>query len=399
MRSRSARVEALGAKAMDGVRANLNDLAEARVRTDAITRARTAEEVPLATAVGLLARERLTGEAPPDAARKGLALVAPWIEEKAGAELDALALTIDDQMSFATLSRRLLEDLELADADEPRTRLRKRAGTRIRATRKGPTRPTMPRATVPPAATWRCARKRPSSDEGEDESADSEADVDEGEATSGQEGADQARANPQRRNWLDEPVTDYKPFTTRFDEIVAAERAVRRGGAQSPARLSRPADVEPWRGRHPARQSPSAAADGAAGAELGFRPGGRDARRGAAGPGHHLARSFAVLQDRARHRVQGHGGQPADRQFGLDARAADLDRRDLRRRARADAGAVRRRDRNSRLHDARLERRAGPGAVAVGRAPAACRAGSTTFATSSTSAPTSPIAMPARASA
>jgi cobaltochelatase CobT len=114
----AARVEALGAKAMDGVRANLNDLAEARVRTDAITRARTAEEVPLATAVGLLARERLTGQAPPEAARKGLDLVAPWIEEKAGAELDALALTIDDQMSFATLSRRLLEDLELADADE-----------------------------------------------------------------------------------------------------------------------------------------------------------------------------------------------------------------------------------------------------------------------------------------
>ena len=48
----TARVEALGARSMDGVRANLNDLADARVRLDAITRARTAEEVPLATAVG-----------------------------------------------------------------------------------------------------------------------------------------------------------------------------------------------------------------------------------------------------------------------------------------------------------------------------------------------------------
>ncbi len=26
----------------------------------------------------------------------------------------------------------------------------------------------------------------------------------------------------QRRNWAEEPVTDYKPFTTRFDEMVAA---------------------------------------------------------------------------------------------------------------------------------------------------------------------------------
>src|SRR6185436_12343630 len=60
-------------------------------------------------------------------------------------------------------------------------------------------------------------------DEGGDESADSEADVEEGEATSGQEGADQARANAQRRNWIEEPVTDYKPFTARFDETVSAE--------------------------------------------------------------------------------------------------------------------------------------------------------------------------------
>jgi cobaltochelatase CobT len=53
-----ARVEALGARGMAGVRDNLAELAEARVRSDAITRARTAEEVPLATALGLLARER-----------------------------------------------------------------------------------------------------------------------------------------------------------------------------------------------------------------------------------------------------------------------------------------------------------------------------------------------------
>ena len=61
--------------------------------TDAIVRARSAEEVPLATAVGLIARQRLTGEVPPRAADAGLKLVAPWIEDKAAAELDALGLT------------------------------------------------------------------------------------------------------------------------------------------------------------------------------------------------------------------------------------------------------------------------------------------------------------------
>ena len=56
----TARVEALGARSMSGVRANLAQLIEARVRGDAIVRARSAEEVPLSTAVALIARERLT---------------------------------------------------------------------------------------------------------------------------------------------------------------------------------------------------------------------------------------------------------------------------------------------------------------------------------------------------
>ena len=80
----SARVEALGARTMDGVRGNLAELIDARIRGDAILRARSADEVPLATAIALLARERLTGDAPPLAARSGLDLITPWIEEKAG---------------------------------------------------------------------------------------------------------------------------------------------------------------------------------------------------------------------------------------------------------------------------------------------------------------------------
>jgi cobaltochelatase CobT len=217
----TARVEALGAKAMDGVRANLGDLAEARVRLDAITRARTAEEVPLATAVGLLARERLTGEAPPKAARAGLDLIAPWIEEKAAAELDALALTIDDQAAFATLSRRLLEDLELPIDESDQQP--EEGGDEDQGEDEGPDEADDAETEGgDQGGEMEMRSEETEQDEGADESADSEADVDEGEATSGQEGADHARANAQRRNWLDQPITDYKPFSTRFDEIVTA---------------------------------------------------------------------------------------------------------------------------------------------------------------------------------
>jgi cobaltochelatase CobT len=112
-----ARVEALGARAMDGVRSNLARATEMRMRTDPITRARSRAEVPLDTAVSLLVRERLTGEAPPKAAQAGLGLVADWIEEKAGADLDALGLAIDDQAAFAALAAKLLRDLELVEGD------------------------------------------------------------------------------------------------------------------------------------------------------------------------------------------------------------------------------------------------------------------------------------------
>lgn len=217
-----ARVEALGARSMDGIRANLNDLAEARVRLDAITRARTAEEVPLATAVGLLARQRLTGEAPPQAAKAGLDLVAPWIEDKASAELDALALTIDDQAAFATLARRLLEDLELA-ADEP-SEQQPEESEEGQGEEEGPDDADNAETDDAEAGGEMEMRSEEAErDEGEDESADSEADTEEGEASSAQDGADQARANALRRNWADEPVTDYKPFTNRFDETVGAD--------------------------------------------------------------------------------------------------------------------------------------------------------------------------------
>ena len=134
-------------------------------------------------------------------------------------------------------------------------------------------------------------------------------------------------------------------------------------------------------------------------AQLGFRPGGRAARRRAAGAGDRQPGPFALLQGRARHRVPRHGRHPADRQFGLDARAADLDRRDQRRHPRPHARALRREGRDPGLHHPRLEGR--PERARNGSPTAArrSRAGSTTCATSSTRRPTSPGGGRARASA
>ncbi|KKC25643.1 cobaltochelatase subunit CobT [Sphingomonas sp. SRS2] len=113
-----ARVEAIGSRAMAGVRANLGQALEMRLRSDPLVRARVREEVPLSTAVGLLVRQRLTGEAPPEIAEAGLSLVRDWIEEKAGRDLDALEMAFDDQAAFAKLVGRLLEDLDLTQGEQ-----------------------------------------------------------------------------------------------------------------------------------------------------------------------------------------------------------------------------------------------------------------------------------------
>jgi cobaltochelatase CobT len=217
----TARVEALGARAMAGVGANLARLVEARVRLDALGRARTAEEVPLASALALIARERLTGAPPPPAADPGLALVRGWIEEKAGADLDALALTLDDQRAFAELARRLLDDLDLESAAEPAPEDAEEAGGDEDQGDRPDSGEDEDQASGSERGEMEMRAEPADGDEGADDTVDSEIDLDDGEAESGDEG-DQARTAPGRRNWLDEPADGYRPFTTRFDEMLGA---------------------------------------------------------------------------------------------------------------------------------------------------------------------------------
>jgi cobaltochelatase CobT len=63
--------------------------------------------------------------------------------------------------------------------------------------------------------------ERAEQDDGAQEKVDSDSDMEDGEPSDGDQG-DQARGSPARRNWLDEPASDYAPFTTRFDETVTA---------------------------------------------------------------------------------------------------------------------------------------------------------------------------------
>ncbi len=216
-----ARVEALGARAMPGVRANLGELTEARVRSDAITRARTLEEVPLPTALSLLARERLTGAAPPQAARAGLDLIRGWVEERAGGDLDALGLALDDQAAFANLVRKLLEDLDLAAAEEPSEEEPEEGGEDEQGEDSGEDESEEGDSDQNPSAGELEMRSEEAEPDQQEQDASAE-EMEDDEGLPGEEGDEAAQPRPNRRSGEPELAGDYRAFTSRFDEIVEA---------------------------------------------------------------------------------------------------------------------------------------------------------------------------------
>ncbi len=252
-------------------------LTEARVRGDAIVRARNAEEVPLATAVGLIARERLTGEAPPKAAlRRARSWSRRGSRRKAAAELDALALTLDDQAAFAKLSRRLLEDLDLAAAEDPSDDEPDEGGDDDEGDDGG----DEDAAEQGDEGTPGRRRRRDARRGGRGRLGRGARLRRDG----GRRGAGARRRRAQRKRLRRRPAgaigSSRRRPTTR-PSPPASTRSSRPSELCDEEELGRlRAYLDQQMGglaecRHPARQPAAAAADGAAGAQLGFRPGGR----------------------------------------------------------------------------------------------------------------------------
>ena len=218
-----ARVEALGARAMAGVRANLARATEMRMRTDPITRARSRAEVPLDTALGLLVRERLTGEAAPEAARAGLDLIGQWVEERAGADLDALGLVLDDQAAFAQLATKLLKDLELVEGDpaEPDPGDGEAGEGGDESEGEADDEDKDDPGGGDGEAEMRVEQGDASDEEQEGEYEDQElGESDDGLGEEGEEGMMPVRPNRPLSDLP--PQFDYRVFTTRYDEVIHA---------------------------------------------------------------------------------------------------------------------------------------------------------------------------------
>ncbi len=220
----TARVEALGSRGYAGISENLAHALDVRLQADPITRARTREEVPLSTALSLLVREKLTGIESPAAAAPGLALVREWIDERT--DLSALNLALDDQRAFQSLAMKMLEDLELVEgeilpenADDGGS---EDEGSDEQQQDESEEGDDDQAGQGDGEVDARGEAQESDSDEGEgqefgDESMD---DLDGEPGDDGDEGMQPVRPNRPNSDFM--PQFEYKPWTTQFDEVVAA---------------------------------------------------------------------------------------------------------------------------------------------------------------------------------
>ena len=110
-----ARVEAIGARRMQGVAHNLAAMLDDRFHRGKFDEITDRADAPIEDALALMVRERLTGQAPPAAARKLVDLWRPWIEDRAGRDLDRLEKVVENQRRFGDAVHDLLDSLDMGD--------------------------------------------------------------------------------------------------------------------------------------------------------------------------------------------------------------------------------------------------------------------------------------------
>ena len=115
------RCEALGSRMMAGVANNLRASLEEKCDSFGYTRVNVREDAPLSEAIGLMVREKLTGEKLPEGGEQLVSLWREWVNDKIDTDFDALAERIDDQEAYAEALTDLLVELELIDEESEAT--------------------------------------------------------------------------------------------------------------------------------------------------------------------------------------------------------------------------------------------------------------------------------------
>jgi cobaltochelatase CobT len=219
-----ARVEALGSRRMAGVAKNLSAMLDDHFHRGKFDEITDRADAPLSDALAMLVRERLTGLAPPAAARKMVDLWRPLLEDRIGARLDRLDRLAEDQARFGDAVHDLLSALELGDdrnaeADEDENQDDDRDGENDQSGAEGS--PDSDAAQEMSADQAQATTDEMSESAMESAQASSSDTFDDGELGDDETPGEATRPNSRGANEPRGP--EYHAFAPKFDEVIAAE--------------------------------------------------------------------------------------------------------------------------------------------------------------------------------
>src|SRR3954466_7697683 len=218
-----ARVEAIGARGMMGVARNLTAMLDDRFHRGKFDEVTDRADAPIEDAVAMMVRERLTGQAPPPAAKKLVDLWRPFIEDRAGRGLDQLERLLEDQRKFGDAVHDLLESLDMGeDRSSSEEEEDGEEGDQDRRKDENGEKGEAADSEDMEKMSMEDAEASADSSETSEEAGDAPAaDM----ADDSEMGESETAAEPWRpRNRPNEPRgPDYRPFTMRFDENIPAE--------------------------------------------------------------------------------------------------------------------------------------------------------------------------------
>lgn len=218
-----ARVEAIGARRMQGVAKNLTAMLDDHFHRGKFDEITDRADAPIADALAMMVRERLTGLAPPAAAKKLVDLWRPFIEDKAGARLDRLDRFLEDQSRFGDAVHELLDALDMGDErlsqpddddqDTEQEGEKDQSGAQGEAESEGTEEMQVQRAE---ASTEEMSDRAVESEQAQTGDVFDDSDMSEDDA-----GGEPWRPNGRGQNEPRGP--EYHAYAPRFDEVIAAE--------------------------------------------------------------------------------------------------------------------------------------------------------------------------------
>jgi cobaltochelatase CobT len=183
------------------------------------------DDAPIEDALAMLVRERLTGLAPPPSAAKLTDLWRERLEEKTGKTLDQLAGQVQDQQAFSKLVHQMLVSLGLeegdplgSDDDDQKSDEQDEQGEED--PQEGQDGETEEQDGFDMQDTEALSEEQ---SEGAQEAADAPPGEfpDDSEMVDAEEPSEASR--PPQNNANNRNLSDYKAYTTKFDETIAAE--------------------------------------------------------------------------------------------------------------------------------------------------------------------------------